>query len=213
MMSSDLPPFVVKVCGITNEEDARVAVEAGANALGFNFYPKSPRYITPARAAQIAEAVQGAYWSVGVFVNAPEEELMDIAGRVPLDVVQLHGEECPLPLSKPCRVWKSIAPGAKPSGRAAGIEAYLLDTPAPQFGGSGITFSWTLARRFPHRAIIAGGLDATNVVEAIGMTSPWGVDACSRLESRPGKKDAQRVRDFVRAALTAGRCLQHESTL
>ncbi len=212
MMTAELPPFVVKVCGITNEEDARIAVEAGANALGFNFYSKSPRYITPAHARRIVRAVRGEYWSVGVFVNAHEEELMDIAARVPLDVVQLHGDECPLPLSIPCRVWKSIAPGAKPYGRAAGVEAYLLDTPGPQFGGSGVTFSWTLGARFPDRAIIAGGLDAMNVAQAIGVTSPWGVDACSRLEARPGKKDAQRVRDFVRAALTAGRCLQQEST-
>ncbi len=113
-MNAELPPFVVKVCGITNEEDARVAVEAGANALGFNFYSKSSRYIKPERARQIVQAVRGEYLSVGVFVNRAEEELMEIAGRVPLDVVQLHGEEYRLPLSKPYRVWRSISPGAKP---------------------------------------------------------------------------------------------------
>jgi hypothetical protein len=83
------------------------------------------------------------------------------------------------------------------------VEAYLLDTPTPHHGGSGKTFDWSLAASFPHRVIIAGGLDAANVVKAIRIASPWGVDACSRLESAPGKKDPQKVRAFVRAAFAA----------
>jgi phosphoribosylanthranilate isomerase len=195
------PSFIVKICGITNEDDARFAVSAGANALGFNFYPKSPRYITPRHAREIVAAVPGDYLKAGIFVNAPEPELFEIAGQVPLDVVQLYGDRCALPMA--LRIWRAIAATGAPADTNGAIEAYLLDSPAPDYGGTGQTFDWTVAARFPHRRLIAGGLDASNVAEAIRIASPWGVDACSRLESSPGKKDAQRVRDFVRAALAA----------
>lgn len=194
------PSFIVKICGITNEEDARLAIEAGANALGFNFYPKSPRYLTPQRARQISAAVPGAYLRVGVFVNPSENELTEISRGVPLDVVQLHGDGCPDSLPQ-FRVWRSIAPGA--SAHSPDTEAYLLDTPSPEFGGSGQTFDWTLAAGHSSRVLLAGGLDAANVAEAIRTVQPWGVDACSRLESSAGKKNAQKVRDFVAAALTS----------
>jgi phosphoribosylanthranilate isomerase len=197
--------FIVKICGITNEDDARAAIDAGANALGFNFYRRSPRCITPQRAREIAASVPGDYLKVGVFVNATEPELLQAAAEVPLDILQLHGDRCALPLATSLRIWRAIAAtSALPTANAA-IEAYLLDTPTPRHGGSGKSFDWNLAARFPHRVIIAGGLDATNIADAIRIASPWGVDACSRLESSPGKKDAQRVRDFVRAALSAAR--------
>lgn len=197
--------MIVKICGITNQEDARVAIEAGANALGFNFYERSPRYITPQRAREIAAAVPGYYLKVGIFVKAPVAELLQVASAVPLDVVQLHGDSVGLPPSQVVRVWRALPATASPPPAHPAIEAYLLDSPSPRYGGSGDIFDWALAAAFPHCAIIAGGLDATNVAEAIRVASPWGVDACSRLESAPGKKDAQRVRDFVRAALsTAG---------
>lgn len=196
--------FIVKICGITNEEDARAAIDAGANALGFNFYQRSPRSTTPQRAREIAASVLGDYLKVGVFVNASEPELLQTAAEVPLDILQLHGDRCALPLSTTLRIWRAIAATSPPPANAA-IEAYLLDAPTPHHGGSGKTFDWTLAARFPHRAIIAGGLDATNVADAIRIASPWGVDACSRLESSPGKKDAQRVRDFIHAACAAAR--------
>ena len=190
--------FVIKICGITNEEDARDAVQAGANALGFNFYPKSPRYITPQRAHQITAAVAGAYLRVGVFVNPTEHQVLEAYEAVPLDVVQLHGDHCPTSFSKPLRIWRSIAPTANPSD--PGVEAYLFDTPSPEFGGSGKTFDWTLARAHRSRVILAGGLDAENVAEAIRTAAPWGVDACSRLESSPGKKNEQAVRAFINQA-------------
>lgn len=197
--------MIVKICGITNETDARVAVDAGANALGFNFWPKSPRFITPRRAREIASAVPGDYLKVGIFVNPFESELLETAEQVSLDVLQLHGNRSAFPRSSGLRIWRAVtATHAPPPARAA-IEAYLLDAPALHHGGSGNTFDWSLAARFPHRIIIAGGLDATNVAEAIRAASPWGVDACSRLESSPGKKDAQQVRDFIRAALLAAR--------
>jgi len=199
-------PFVVKVCGITNEEDARLAIEAGANALGFNFWPKSKRYVTPERARQISDAVRGEYLRVGVFVNPREEELLAALKHLPLDVIQLHGDRQPARLPDSCRIWKSVDPNKNPQHDER-FEAYLLDTPSDGFGGSGVTFAWDLASEFPYRAIIAGGLDAANVGEAIALASPWGVDACSRLESSPGKKDRRRVEEFVRAALAAAECL------
>jgi phosphoribosylanthranilate isomerase len=199
--------FVIKICGITNEEDAQVAIEAGANALGFNFYAGSPRYITPARAQRIVEAVKKPFLRVGVFVNATEAQLAAAAREVPLDVVQLHGDTCPAQLSSSYRMWRSItADGARSEyGHVTTVnaEAFVFDTPSPHFGGSGKSFDWSLAATFAYRKIIAGGLDATNVADAIRTTKPWGVDACSRLELSPGKKDSRRVRDFVYAALAA----------
>ena len=197
--------FIVKICGITNEEDARIAIQAGANALGFNFYPKSPRYIAPPRAREIAAAVPGDYLKVGVFVKPSVKQLLQVSSDVPLEVVQLHGDSVGLPSSRTLRVWRALPATAPPPPAYSGIEAYLLDSPTSRHGGSGETFDWSLAARFPHRAIIAGGLDASNVAEAVRIASPWGVDACSRIESAPGKKDAQRVRDFIRAAFAAAR--------
>lgn len=196
-------PFIVKICGITNEEDARVAIHAGANALGFNFYRKSPRYLTPAGAREIVTALEGDYLKVGVFVNATEQELLETAAEVPLDVLQLHGHRCEIPLSSSCRIWRAIAATDPSPAQNDSIEAWLLDSDSPQYGGSGKSFDWTLAARFPHRVVIAGGLDASNVADAIRIASPSGVDACSRLEASPGKKDPLRVREFIHAAFTA----------
>jgi phosphoribosylanthranilate isomerase len=106
-------------------------------------------------------------------------------------------------LPAPYRLWKSVDPGKPLSDPATQFEAYLLDSPSKSFGGSGVTFPWQQAAQFPHRFLLAGGLDAENVAEAIAVTRPWGVDACSRIESRPGRKDARRVREFVRAAQAA----------
>ncbi len=212
MSSAGDPRFLVKICGITNEEDARFAIQAGANALGFNFYPRSPRYVTPARARQIAESVSASFLRVGVFVNAGVQELRSTAALVPLDVLQLHGEACALPPPEIGRVWRAINPAQTPDADAA-IEAYLLDPAGASYGGSGHIFDWTLAANFPGRAIIAGGLDGANVAKAIEAAMPWGVDACSRLESSPGKKDPALVRAFVHAARAANQKLTQEIAL
>jgi phosphoribosylanthranilate isomerase len=205
-------PFLVKICGITNEEDARAAVHAGANALGFNFYARSPRYIDLERARAIAECVPAGVLSVGVFVNASEEDLIEASSEVPLDVLQVHGEFPPLHLAASFRVWRAIQASAPPAFLDPHIEAHLLDSTTAQYGGSGTTFDWMLAAAFPLRKIVAGGLDAANVAEAIRVARPWGVDASSRLESEPGKKDPVRVAQFVQAALTAFRQPQKVST-
>ena len=198
-------PFIVKVCGITTEEDLEVSVEAGANAIGFNFYTKSPRFLTAPRARQLAKLMQGAFIKVGVFVNPSEDELLEIASDVPLDVLQLHGERAPTNLANSFRVWRGGHASIDRDSLDPAVEAWLLDTPTPLHGGSGKTFDWSLAAGFPRRAIVAGGLNGDNVAAAIETAKPWGVDACSRLESKPGQKDAARIKHFVESALGAFR--------
>lgn len=203
--AADALPFLIKVCGVTAEEDVETAVEAGANAIGFNFYAKSPRFLTAARALQLARLLPGAYLKVGVFVNPSEDELLEMASSVPLDVLQLHGDQAPAHLANSFRVWKGCHAHIDRTSLDPAVEAWLLDTPTPEHGGSGKSFDWSLAADFPQRAIVAGGLNGDNVAEAIQTAKPWGVDACSRLEAQPGKKDQARIKHFVESALAAFR--------
>ncbi len=193
--------MIVKVCGITNGDDAAAAVDAGANALGFNFYIASPRYIEPDRAAAIMQALPGGVLKVGVFVD----QAFPVAG---IDVEQLHGMARP----QGNRFWRAVRAGPDFNADAlepAGEEALLVDTPHTKLhGGTGETFDWRLARSARHRIIVAGGLDEFNVREAIETARPWGVDACSRLERAPGLKDHARVKAFVQAALAAAPAIQ-----
>ena len=202
MHSTDIQSYVIKVCGITTPQDAADAVAAGATALGFNFYPKSPRYVSVDRAQEISRSLPAGILKVGVFVNASTEELSTASAAVPLDVLQLHGE---LPDRFPnVRIWraKPVDDNFKSTALSDSYEAYLLDAPSLDFGGSGQTFDWSLtATSNPLvRLIVAGGLDASNVGAAISALHPWGVDACSRLESLPGRKDPLKVQAFVEAA-------------
>jgi phosphoribosylanthranilate isomerase len=197
---------IVKVCGITNPEDAAAAVEGGATAIGFNFYPRSPRYIAPERAARIV--TPPGVRRVGVFVNEPRAAVESIARLAELDVAQLHGEETPddypagIPIWKAFRVSEAGVCGSQPIFSQA--EAVLLDGPAAGlYGGSGKTFDWRLAAALAQRVILAGGLDGSNVAEAIAWAHPWGVDACSRIESAPGKKDHKKMNEFLQAAREA----------
>jgi phosphoribosylanthranilate isomerase len=183
-------PFIIKVCGVTSREDAQAALDAGANALGFNFYPQSPRYLTVEQAEEISIKLRGDFLRVGVFVNPLPEAL-----SVPfLDVAQIHGSG-----QSAIRTWRAVKPGTIPPPDSA-VDAWLLDTFTPAFGGSGQTFDWALAAAFPYPAIIAGGLDADNVAEAIRIAKPKGVDSCSRLESAPGRKDRAKVSAFIQNA-------------
>ena len=195
--------MIVKVCGITCEQDARVAVAAGANALGFNFWPGSPRYLTPAIARGFVPQVAGAL-KVGVFVDSSAQEIGELTRLLHLDVVQLHGSAEP---PRDVHYWRaySVKPGFdEGSLRDVAAEAYLLDAPAGTLhGGTGQTFDWTLIRRSSRKIVVAGGLDASNVALAISTARPWGVDACSRLEASPGRKDQAKVAAFVAAALAA----------
>jgi phosphoribosylanthranilate isomerase len=199
-MSPSAFPFLVKVCGITREEDAECAVVAGANAIGFNFYANSPRYINLSTAQQLAARIPSSVLKTGIFVNPAPEEIQRAIERVPLDVIQLHGvvngTEWPLP------VWRAV-PNSALGTVTPGFDAYLIDSPTPGYGGSGQVFNWKLAAGMRGRVILAGGLDNSNVGRAIETARPWGVDACSRLECSPGIKDPARVRAFVSAALAS----------
>jgi phosphoribosylanthranilate isomerase len=190
--------MMVKICGITTEEDARLAAAAGAGAVGFNFWPRSPRYVTPERAAALAGVLPAEVLKVGVFVDAPAAEVVSVCYRVPLDVAQLHGGAAPAGI----RWWRAST--VAEFRAEEGAEAVLVDTPAgAERGGTGRTFDWSLAAGLPGRIILAGGLGPDNVAAAIAAARPWGVDACSRLESAPGRKDPDKVKEFIRAARSA----------
>jgi phosphoribosylanthranilate isomerase len=197
--------MIVKVCGITNAEDAAAAIADGANAIGFNFYAPSPRYIAPERAAKISTA--NGVRRVGVFVNEARARVEEIARIAALDVAQLHGEETVDDYPAAVAVWKAARVRAGFSFASfadSPAEALVLDGPAGElYGGAGISFDWSVgqaSRPVFRRIILAGGLDASNVAEAVAMAHPWGVDACSRIESSPGKKDHKKMLEFVRTA-------------
>jgi len=193
----------VKICGITNWTDARRAVEAGAQFLGFNFYQPSPRYIQVAAARRIIRRLPDGIAAVGVFVNESEANMLAIARRVGLDYLQLHGDEPPeqvarlkreIAVIKAIRVRDSFRPKQLDSfGRASAI---LLDGfDARRHGGTGKTFNWNLARgsNGSRRIFLAGGLTPENVAEAIRVARPYAVDVCSGVEARPGRKDPARM--------------------
>jgi phosphoribosylanthranilate isomerase len=201
--------MIVKVCGITNQEDAAAATGEGANAIGFNFYAPSPRYVDPQRAAEIPTA--SGVRRVGVFVNEARERVEEIARIARLDVAQLHGEEGTDAYPAALTVWKAARVSAGftfANFTESSAEALLLDGPAGElYGGLGKSFDWQsvgqVSRPASFRIILAGGLDASNVAEAVAMAQPWGVDACSRIESAPGKKDHKKMLDFIREARKA----------
>jgi phosphoribosylanthranilate isomerase len=208
-------PHVIKVCGVTSEDDALAAVEAGASAIGLNFYPRSSRCVNLNQASKISEALPKSVLRLGVFVNPALEELFRIAGETRLNVVQIHGV-LPPDLSG-LRVWRAIPVDTSFSTvnveESAAFEAFLLDSPVETYGGSGRTFDWVRVRNVTARFVLAGGLDASNVEEAISVAKPWGVDACSRLESAPGRKDRKKMCDFVRAAERGFRALEEVADL
>jgi phosphoribosylanthranilate isomerase len=204
---------MVKICGITNGTDARRAVEAGADFLGFNFYPKSPRYIEPTKARQIARRLPAKVSVVGVFVNESEKTMLEIARTVGLDFLQLHGDESPemvsrlkrtLPVIKAIRVQKSFRQANV--ARFGRSDALLLDGfDAHQRGGTGKTFAWGIARRAKRygRIFLAGGLKPENVADAIRTAKPYAVDVCSGVEVKPGKKDPARLKALMQAVRNA----------
>jgi phosphoribosylanthranilate isomerase len=194
----------VKVCGITEQDDAVAAVENGATAIGFNFYKKSPRYIDPAK-LEWALDLPSNIWRVGVFVNENPATIRRIIDQLKLDVIQLHGDEQPADCPRDLRVWKALRVDyAFDSSRVRKypVEAILLDGPAGKaYGGTGLTFDWTLAAGLPAKIVVSGGLHAGNVRTAIECIRPWGVDVCSRIEKSPGIKDHESMAKFLKAAL------------
>ena len=199
----------VKICGITNLEDALAAVDAGADALGFNFYQHSPRFITPRDARSIVEQLPDTIMSVGVFVNeSAPEQVERVAELVGLKAVQLHGDES----SQYCRALRGrfVIKALRVNDRfmPQNVEEYetdaiLLDAYAGNVrGGTGRVIDWSIARQVSElvpQLFLAGGLSVKNVAEAISVVEPYAVDACSSLEREPGIKDAGRVRAFVAA--------------
>jgi len=201
----------VKICGITNLEDGLLSARFGADALGFNFYQKSPRYIVPDKAHAIVEQLPANILSVGVFVNEDLNKIVEIIRTTKFGAVQLHGEETPefvnelksiigLEIIKAFRV--------SPDFRAEHVLQYevdnvLIDTYSPEeYGGTGEIFNWEIAARvreiFP-KVYLAGGLSAGNIQNAIETVQPYAVDACSKLEREKGVKDPERLESFFRA--------------
>ncbi|PYT24380.1 MAG: N-(5'-phosphoribosyl)anthranilate isomerase [Acidobacteria bacterium] len=195
--------MMVKICGITNLDDALAAIDAGAAALGFNFWPGSPRHIALENARHIIRQLPPAVLKVGVFVDEPREKVNEMSHTAGLDVAQLHGREAPGDFPDGVRVWKAVRVAldfnASDVDQYPG-EAVLLDGPS-----NGVPFDWTIAAHSSKRIIIAGGLDANNVRNAMDQARPWGVDACSRLETAPGKKDRLKMTQFIKAALAEDR--------
>lgn len=198
----------VKICGITRLEDALVCVEAGVDALGFNFWPGSKRHVQVELARQIAAALPSGLLKVGVFVRADPAEVRQTVRTVGLGAVQLHGDEDPeLYSDVGAQVWQVLrVAGRLPGAPSPGIAAVLLDAKVEGFGGAGHQFDWKLAREAADWAVpvwIAGGLEPHNVGQALRLSGASGVDVASGVESAPGIKDPARVRAFVEAVRTA----------
>lgn len=199
---------VVKICGITNEADALAAAEAGADALGLMFYEKSPRHVAMKAAAAISRALPPFVIKVGVFVNAPEDLVLQAIAECGLNILQFHGDETPeycgqFPVMtiKAFRIRNAESLKALPDYPT---DAWLLDAcVADKLGGTGERFNWDLAveaQKLGKPIFLAGGLTPENVAEAVRRVRPYAVDVSSGVEASPGKKDLQKMKAFVRAA-------------
>lgn len=201
----------VKICGITNAADATAAVEAGADLLGFIFYPPSPRFVTPEAARDIIAQVPAGVEKVGVFVNESVSRMQRVSELAGLTVLQLHGDEDAeqIAAATGLKCMKAVALRSLEDLRGLENEAgyvLLVDTPTPQYGGSGQVGDWELASLLARRRpiFLAGGLTPENVGDAVATVRPAGVDVSSGVESKPGQKDHDRVRAFIGAARRAG---------
>jgi phosphoribosylanthranilate isomerase len=205
----------VKICGITNADDARAACEAGVDAIGLNFYSRSPRALSVEKAAELRTLIPSGVQVFGVFVNAEAREVIEIFRDVRLDALQLHGDESPAAVAQLARiasVFKALRVGPDFSGVTLesypGVSGFLFDTANAgpgQYGGTGRLADWGVAQQAAcsYRVILAGGLNAENVAAAILQVRPYGVDVASGVEASPGAKDHAQLRDFVREARRA----------
>ena len=200
----------IKICGITREVDLTAALAAGADAIGFVFYPPSPRCLAPDRAAALARAVPPFVTRVGLFVNAAAAEVHAVLAAVPIDVLQFHGEEdaayCEQ-FGRPYLKAARVRPGLDLLEFARsyrGAQGLLLDTYVEAYGGVGQSFDWSLVpQALPKPMILSGGLHAGNVGEAVAKLRPWGVDVSSGVEVAKGIKDAEKINAFVAAVKNA----------
>jgi phosphoribosylanthranilate isomerase len=202
----------IKICGVTNLEDARLAADLGAHALGFIFYPKSPRSVRPEVAREIIDNLPPLVITVGVFVDEEAAVVRGIAETVGLDWLQLHGQESP---EYCCSLGRRVIKGFRIKDRGSlsllsdyqgSVQAFLLDTyKAGTAGGTGETFDWALARQAGELGpiILAGGLTPANVAQAIHAAQPAAVDVASGVEAAPGKKDPEKLKAFFTAVKEA----------
>ena len=197
---------LVKICGITTLADALAAIDAGADALGFNFYAPSPRYISPENTREIVNKLPPTILKVGVFVNEDVKSVARIVDEARLSAVQLHGDESPEYCSQLFGTYiiKVFRAGDDFDPETYNVDAIMLDTKDDLLrGGTGRVFDWSIAQRTNNsvpKLFLAGGLSPENVSNAIATVRPYAVDACSSLEEIPGRKDHARVRAFVSAA-------------
>lgn len=194
----------IKICGITRAEDLCAAVDMGADALGFVFYPPSPRFLSAARAAELVRAVPPFVTTVGLFVNAAAADVHRVLASVPLQLLQFHGEEDAAycgQFDRPYIKAARVRPGLNLVEYAAlfpKAQALLLDAYVEAYGGAGQSFDWRLIPPdLPLPLILSGGLDAGNIVAAIRGVRPWAVDVSSGVESAKGVKDAAKMAAFI----------------
>jgi phosphoribosylanthranilate isomerase len=195
----------VKICGLTNYEDAAAAIDMGADLLGFNFYPKSPRYIEPAKAAKIINKLPAFTDIVGVFVNEPVEKIHETRSLCHLDWIQLHGDEdpefCKEFRSHNVKVMKAIRVKDQRDVESAEnffTDAILLDAFDPKkYGGTGISFDWNIIGHIGKRIFLAGGINPDNAVRAVEL-GVYGIDVCSGIEASPGKKDKRLMKKLFK---------------
>ena len=191
----------VKICGITNYYDAVAAMDMGADILGFNFYPKSPRYVTPRKAGEIVNMLPAFIDTSGIFVNATIDQIRETTDLCPLDWVQLHGDESPefcrsltyhnVKTMKAIRV-KGQADVEKV--KSFSTDAVLLDAFHPdKYGGTGATFDWSVVGHTTRRIFLAGGINPDNAAEAVKL-GVYGIDVCSGIEAEPGRKDHKKMK-------------------
>ena len=193
----------IKICGITNYDDAKAAIDMGADMLGFNFYHKSPRYIEPEKAYEVISKLPAFTNIVGLFVNSSLDKIKEVIEMCQLDWVQLHGEEdprfCQSLLSLNIKTMKAIRVKDQTDIDRANdyfTDAILLDAFHPEkYGGTGLTFDWNIVGNINKRIFLAGGINPDNVVEAINL-GVYGIDLCSGIESQPGKKDHKKMKNL-----------------
>lgn len=192
-----------KICGITNLEDALASIEAGADALGFIFYKKSPRYINPSTASKIIKHITKEIKTVGVFVNESRYNIQEIIMETGINVLQLHGDESP----EDCRysnaeVWKGVRINSESELSTLNkfkVDAFVFDAFHPDiYGGTGTVCDWDIVKVAAkiHKILLSGGLNPENVIDAITRVNPFGVDVNSGVESSPGKKDVRKIKQL-----------------
>ena len=211
----------IKICGITNLDDALAVYESGADALGFIFYPKSSRYVSPEKAKEIIENIPGEITRVGVFVNHRADEIKEIVEFCSLNLVQLHGDETPeycrqFPTSILIKAFSPRTESDLQTLKDYPVRAILVDTHDPKlYGGTGKTSNWGLASKIreSHPLILSGGLNIDNIIEAIETVHPGAVDINSGVESSPGGKDHDKVRKIIDIVHKNGRHTDREGAV